>query len=152
MDTGPAMEVYVKGHDRGVTLWEVHGIPAEEKRVPRQERRTSPRVRVQLPFWYQVLTNDVVSQVRARGTILDIGYRGVLVELERELGLFEELKFDLELPLIGYRATDLYGRIVNVKQKDGRQQFGVEFTSLGAETSRNIHRLVQLVIQGMGTG
>jgi adenylate cyclase len=151
VETGDAMEVYVKGREQGITLREVHGIPSEGKTLPRQERRRSPRVQVRFPFSYQVLANDVVSQVRGRGTVLDIGYRGVGVELERELGLFEEFKLDLELPLIGYRAADVYGRIVNVKQKDGRYQFGVEFTSLSAEASRNIHRLVQLLIQGTGS-
>lgn len=150
-ETGEPMEVYVKGREESLVLREVYGIPSSEKKVPRRERRRSPRVPVRLPFSYQVLANDVVSQLRARGTILDIGYRGVRVELEQELGLFEEFKIDLELPLIGYRTTDLYGRIVNAKPAGVRQQFGVEFTSISAETSRNIRRLVHLLIQGAGT-
>jgi adenylate cyclase len=151
VEAGDAMEVYVKGRERGLPLREVHGMPAEGKKVPRQERRRSPRVQVRFPFFYQVLANDLVSQVRARGTVLDIGYRGVLVELEREVGLFEEFKLDMELPLIGYRATDLYGRVVNAKRVDGRHQFGVEFTSVGPETGVNIRKFVQLLIQGTGS-
>ena len=147
-DTGNALEVFVKGHDGAITLREVHGIPSLGKRVPRQQRRRSPRVRVHIPFSYQVLANDVISQVRARGTILDVGYGGVQIELERELGLFEELKLDVQLPFSGYRATDLYGRIVNAT---GRYRFGVEFTALGEETSRNLRQLVQLLIQGTGS-
>ena len=151
VQAGKPMEVYVKGRSRGVTLREARGIPSEGKEVPRQERRRSPRVQVRLPFSYQVLARALVSQARAQGTILDIGYHGVLVELEGEIGLFEEIKFDLELPIIGYRADDLYGRIVSAKQIEGRGRFGVEFTSLGAESSRNIHRLVHMLIQGMGS-
>jgi adenylate cyclase len=151
VQTGDPIEVYVKGRERGVSLREVHGIASAEKTVPRQERRRSPRVQVRFPFSYQILANDVVSQVRARGTILDIGYGGVLVEVERELGLFEEFKLDLQLPLIGYRATDIYGRVVNADQPEGRHRFGIEFTSLGAETSRMIHTLVHLLIQGTGS-
>jgi adenylate cyclase len=148
--TGEPMEVYVKGRERSVTLREVQGIPSAAKTPPRQERRRSPRVQVRFPFSYQILANDVVSQVRARGTVLDIGYHGVLVEVEREHGLFEEFKLDLQLPLIGYRATDVYGRVVNIEQKS-RHRFGIEFTSLGAETSRMIHTLVHLLIQGTGS-
>ena len=151
VEAGQPMEVYVKGREGGLVLREIHGIPSADKKVPRQERRRSPRVPVRFPFGYQVLANDVVSQVRSRGTIIDIGYRGVQVELERELGLFEELKIDLELPLIGYRTTDLYGRIVNVKRVEGATRFGVEFTSISADTSRNIRRLVHLLIQGTGS-
>ena len=150
VETGEPMEVYVKGREGGLVLREIHGIPTADKKVPRQERRRSPRVPVRFPFDYQVLANDVVSQLRSRGTIIDIGYRGVLVELERELGLFEELKIDLELPLIGYRTTDLYGRIVNVKRAEGAARFGIEFTSISADASRNIRRLVHLLIQGTG--
>jgi adenylate cyclase len=150
VESGEPMEVYVKGRERGLVLREVYGIPSADKKVPRRERRRSPRVPVRFPFSYQVLANDVVSQMHARGTILDIGYRGLLVELERELGLFEELKLDLDLPLIGYRTSDVYGRIVNTKRIDGRNRFGVEFTSISAETSNNIRRLVHLLIQGSG--
>ena len=148
VETGEPMEVYVKGREQSLVLREVYGIPSSDKQVPRRERRRSPRVPVRLPFSYQVLASDVVSQVRLRGTILDIGYRGVRVELEQELGLFEEFKIDLELPLIGYRTADLYGRIVNAKAAGARREFGVEFTSISAETSRNIRHLVQLLIQG----
>ena len=148
VDAGEPMEVYVKGREESLVLREIHGIPGADKRVPRQERRRSPRVPVQLPFSYQVLANDVVSPVRQRGTILDIGYRGVRVEPEQALGLFEELKIDLELPLIGYRTSDLYGRVVNAKPSQARAHFGVEFTSISPETSRNIRRLVHLLLQG----
>jgi adenylate cyclase len=150
-ETGEPMEVHVKGRDQSVMLREVHGIPSAGKRVPRQEGRRSPRVQVRIPFSYQLLANDLVSQVRAQGSILYLGARGVLIELDRKLGLFEELKLDVELPLTGYRATDLYGRIVNAKPHEGRYRFGVEFTSLGTETSRNIRALVQLLVQAIGS-
>lgn len=151
-EAGEPMEVYVKGRSRSVALREVHGIPSSGRRVPRQEHRRSPRVEVHIPFSYQLVANDLVSQLRAHGTILGIGYRGVLVELERELGLFEELKLEMELPFTGYRTSDLYGRIVNVQQQGARHRFGVEFTSIGPETSRHIQSLVHLLIQGAGSG
>jgi adenylate cyclase len=148
-ETGAPMEVHVKGRRASVTLREVHGIPSSGKRVPRQERRRSPRVQVRIPFTYQLLANDMVSQVRAAGTILDIDYRGMLVELGRELGLLEELKIEAELPLTGYRADDIYGRIVNAQPQPGR--YGIEFSSLGEEAARNIRRLVHLLVQGAGS-
>jgi adenylate cyclase len=146
--TGEPMEVYIKGRASGVILREVHAIPSVDKRVPRRGRRRSARVPVRIPFSYQLLANDLVSQVRSTGMILDIGYGGMLVELERELGLLEELKLEVQLPFTGYLATDLYGRVVNAKPHGGRYRFGVEFTSLGTDTSRNIQLLVQLLIQG----
>jgi adenylate cyclase len=147
-ETGEPMEVYIKGRKGGVVLREVHALPSLGKRVPRRGRRRSPRVPVRIPFSYQLLANDLVSQVRSPGTIRDLGYGGVLVELERELGLLEELKLEVQLPFTGYLAGDLYGRVVNAQPYDGRYRFGIEFTSLGTETSRNIQMLVQLLIQG----
>ena len=148
IDAGEPIEVSVKGHERGVSVREVHAIPSEGKRVPRQERRGSPRAPVRFAFTYQVLANDVVSKAQARGTVIDIGYRGINVELDRELDLFEEFKLELELPLTGYRAADLYGRVVSRHRADGAHRFGVEFTSMSRETGRNIRRLVHLLIQG----
>lgn len=142
------MEVYIKGRRQGVALREVYAVPSLGKRVPRQERRRSPRVPVRIPFVYQLLANDLVSQVRSHGMVVDLGYGGVLVELERELGLFEELRLEVQLPFTGYLAGDLYGRVVNAKRYGGKFRFGIEFTSLGPETSRNIQMLVQLLIQG----
>jgi adenylate cyclase len=147
-ETGEAVEIYIKGRRGGVALREVHAIPSTGKRVPRRGRRRSPRVLVRIPFVYQLLANDVVSQVRANGMILDLGYGGVLIELERELGVFDELKLEVQLPFTGYLASDLYGRVVNAERDDRRYRYGIEFTSLGPETGRNIRMLVQLLIQG----
>ena len=148
VEAGEPMEIGVKGHERGVKLRELHAIPSEAKRVPRQERRASPRAQVRFAFTYQVVANDIVSTARSQGTVLDIGYRGVNVELDRDLGLLEEFKLDFELPLTGYRACDLYGRVVSSHRADGAHRFGVEFTSMSPETGANIRRLVHLLIQG----
>jgi adenylate cyclase len=150
VETGQRMDVHIKGRSSSVVLHEVHGIPSAEKRVPRLERRRSPRVPVRIPFSYQLLGNDMVSPVRAPGTILDIGYRSMLVELERELGLFHELKLEVDLPFSGHRTDDLYGRIVNAQP--GGRRYGIEFTALGTETGRQIQALVQFLIQGAGAG
>lgn len=149
IETGAPLEVSIKGRSSSVTLREVHGLAAPGKRVPRQEGRRSPRVQVRIPFSYRQLANDMVSQVSASGTILDLGYGGALVELERELGLLEELRLEVELPVVGYRASDLYGRIVNAPQ---RGRYGIEFSSLGEPTRRAIRTLVQLLIQGVSPG
>jgi hypothetical protein len=40
---------------------------------------------------------------------------------------------------------------VNVKRAEGAARFGVEFTSISSDASRNIRRLVHLLIQGTGS-
>jgi adenylate cyclase len=150
-ETGEPMEVYVKGRRNRVTVRALHSIPSAGKTVPRQERRSSPRVAVRVPFSYQIVANDMVSQLRANGTIVDIGYGGLRIEADHKLALFEEIKLEFELPLIGERAEEIYGRIVNVTPDKRRRQFGVEFTSLSDATSRSIRSFVHLLIQGTGS-
>lgn len=149
-ETSKPIEVFVKGREQAIFLREIYGLPAEGKVVPRLERRRSPRVPVRIPFAYQLLGNDVVSQVRGDGTILDLGQGGMLVQVERNIGLFEEIKIDVEFPLVGYRARDIYARVVNVKRHFAHRRCGVEFTSLGEESGRSIRKLLHLLIQGAG--
>jgi adenylate cyclase len=144
LSTGKPVELFVKGSESGVTVHEVLGTPG--KTVPRQERRRSPRVDVRLPFFYQHLASGVVSPQRAKGTILDIGYYGVRAVVEREIGLYSELKLELDLPLVDYKASDTYGRIVNSKPDAGRHCVGIEFTTLSPEASRRIQHLVQMLM------
>ena len=148
--TGEPMDVYVKGKKDRVRLREVLGIPSLRKTVPRQEIRRSPRVGVQLPFSYQLLQKKIVLPETLAGTILDVGYHGVLARLARELPLYTELKLDLELPLVAHRATDLYARIVKVGARDGACRAGLEFTALSPETNAKLQLCVQMLIQGEG--
>jgi adenylate cyclase len=146
---GEEVEVYVKGRAERVRVRELLGIPSLGKEVPRQEVRRSPRADVRLPFTYQLLNGKIVLPERHEGVILDIGYHGVLVEAASEaLELHAEVKLELFLPLVGYRAGDLYARVVKAIQRRERTQFGLEFTSVTAEANRQIQLFVQMLIQG----
>jgi adenylate cyclase len=151
--TSEPMEVYVKGQSERVRLREVLGIPSLGKEVPRQEVRRSPRVEVRLPFSYQLLEGKIVGPGRFPGVIRDIGYHGVLAEaFDRGLAMYTEIKLDLDLPLLAYRASDMYARIVKVLDKGDRYLLGLEFTSLTAETNSKIQLFVQMLIQGNESG
>lgn len=125
--TGNPMEVYVKGRTERVRVREVLGIPSENLEVPRRELRRSPRLEVRLPFSWQRVERKIVLPERRRGTILDIGYHGVLIEAEREMALFSELKLEIDIPLVGHVATDLYARVVNKAERRGQSAAGLEF-------------------------
>jgi adenylate cyclase len=147
------MEVYVKGQPERVRLRELLGIPALGKEVPRQEVRRSPRVEVRLPFSYQLLEGKIVGPGRFPGVIRDIGYHGVLAEVfDRALAMYTEIKIDLDLPLLAYRAADMYARIVKVVDKGDRYLLGLEFTSMSAEANSKIQLFVQMLIQGNESG
>ena len=146
--TGDPMEVVVKGKSKVVVMREVLAIPSLAKVVPRQEVRRSPRVEVMLPIYYRMVVNQVVVPETHEGRVLDIGYHGVLAEIDRPISQFTEMNLAFDLPLVGKRVTDLYGTAVKVIPKDNKTRVGIEFSSMTAENKANIQLFVQLLIQG----
>lgn len=146
VEAGDPMDIHVKGKPQPVSLREVLAIPALGLKVPRQEIRRSHRVEVKLPFNYQLIDQGIVLPESFTGVIRDIGYQGVLVEVDRELPLHGELKLDFDLPLVGYPLKDLYAKVVSCKSQDGHNRFGVEFTSVGMDANTKIQLFVQLLI------
>jgi adenylate cyclase len=146
-ETGKAIDLDLKGSNGSVLVHEVLGLPGAGRVVPRQERRRSARVSVRLACTYQVLTSGIVSPHRGEGTVLDLGFHGLRAQLDAEVGLHAEVKLEVDLlPLLDYRARDIYGRIVNAAVEDGQYRVGIEFTSIGSEASRRIQHLVQTLM------
>jgi adenylate cyclase len=145
---GEPMEVHVKGKAERMRIREALGIPGLGKVVPRQEVRRSPRVEVRLDLDYWPVEDKVVRAEVARGVVRDLGYRGLAAELERPLGLYSELKLAFDLSFLGFRASDVYGRVVSLRQDGQRYLAGIEFTSLDAETQGRIELFVQMLLQG----
>jgi adenylate cyclase len=145
---GEPMPVQVKGRNDIVTLREVLEIPSLEKSVPRREVRRSPRVKVRTPFSYQVIDVDVTVAGVRRGMIVDIGYHGILAEIDWPCAPMTEMKLEMDLPLVGHKATEVYARTLKIMKEGNSYLCGIEFTSVPAETSRQISALVQLLLQG----
>ena len=146
--TDDPMDVYVKGKNHPVSLREVLAIPSLKKEVPRQEIRKSPRVKVKIPFVYQVVENKIVMPQAHQGTILDISYHGVLAEVDQELVSHSDIKLALDLSLVGYKAADVYAKILKTRPREGRYVTAIEFTSVSVQSTMNIKHFVQLLIQG----
>ena len=145
---GPPLEVYVKGKADRIRIREVLGIPSKGQIVPRREMRRSPRVQAELPCVYQLLRGKVVMPEQRNGLIQDIGYYGVRVAVEQPIALHSELKLAFDLPLLGYKAAEIYAKVVKLSEKDGRSLAGIEFTSVSPETESKIRLFVQMLIQG----
>jgi len=145
---GDPMDVFVKGKSATIVLREVMGIPSLGREVPRQEARRSPRVPVMLPLRYHEVAKDVVLPEVLHGRLLDIGYHGVLAELQRPLPQFEELSMAFDLPLVGKRVSDLYGKVVKLVPHAAAPRVGIEFSSMSTENKAAIQMFVQLLIQG----
>lgn len=146
--TDEPMEVYVKGKTQPVSLREVLAIPSLGKEVPRQEIRKSPRVEVKIPFAYQVVDNKIVMPQVHQGVIQDISYHGVLAELDQDLAVHSDVKLALDLSLVGYRAGDIYAKILKTRRSEDKYLSSIEFTSVSVQSTINIKHFVQLLIQG----
>jgi adenylate cyclase len=148
VQTGEPMDVFVKGRSKLVVLREVLAIPSLARTVPRQEIRRSPRVQVKLPFTYRNVASKVVVPEACPGRILDIGYHGVLIEIAAPLAQFSEIVLAFDLPLVGQRVEELYGKVVKVMERDGAVRAGIEFSSMSPEQRAAVQLFVQLLIQG----
>jgi len=100
-----------------------------------------------------MVVNQVVIPEARRGRILDIGYYGVLAEVPLAHSPFSEMVLEFDLPLVGERMTELYGRVVKTVPTPGKAaHVGVEFTSMRPEQKAAIQLFVQLLIQGAEAG
>jgi adenylate cyclase len=140
------MEVHVKGRKDPVRLRELIGIPGENLSVPRQEVRRSHRVEVRLPCTLQRIENKIVMAHATSAVIRDIGYHGMLLELDEKLDERGEVKLAFDLPLVDFRADEIYARTVNLKSAGRRCLAGVEFTALDPLANEKIQVFVQFLV------
>jgi adenylate cyclase len=78
--------------------------------------------------------------------IRDVGYHGLLLELEQPLPHQVDLALDFDLTLVGYHAGDIRARVTKVKREGDALLAGLEFISISAETNAKIQMFVQLLV------
>ena len=140
---GEPVDACVRTKHMLVTMREALGMPPPEKAAFGREIRKSPRVTVQMPFSYRAIKNDLVMPETFRGTILDIGYRGMMAELNQPLPVRSEIKLTLDTLLshakamdIDASAADIYARIVDTRPFNGRNVSGIEFTCVSEQNEK----------------
>lgn len=139
---GEPVDVRVKTRHMLATMRKVLGMPSPEKSAPDQIRK-SPRVAVQMPFSYRAIKNDIVMPDTFRGTILNIGYHGMMAELNQPLPAHSKIKLSLDTLLsyaraadIDARAAEIYARIIDTRPINGRNISGIEFTRVSAQSEK----------------
>lgn len=145
---GEPMEVHVKGRSGLMQVREALGIPALGKVMPRQDLRKSPRVAVRGDVDYWLLEGKRVRPEPGRAVMRDLSYQGMLAELGDSVPLYGELKLAFDLPPLGFRASDVYARVVSLREEQGKLLAGMEFTSLHDDASANVRLFVQMLLQG----
>ena len=148
VETEEPVNVFVKGKAQPVQVYEVVSIPSLGKSPPRKEIRRSHRVEVTIPFNFYLVEDKIVTPELRKGMIMDISYHGILAELDCELPVFSDIKLEIDLSLIGYKAVDIYAKILNCKRQDNRCISAIEFTSVSVQSNIHIQQFVQLLVQG----
>lgn len=146
--TGEPFSLHVKGKSDPITVRELLEIPSLGKAVQRRDVRKSPRVKVGIPFSYQVIQADVTMPQVHKGVVLVLGYHGLLADTKEPLTPGVEVKIRIDLPLVNHRASDVYGRVKKCNPDHGRYLCGIEFTAITSKTRSSIELLVQLLMQG----
>lgn len=141
-----AMEVFVKGKTQPVKLRELYAIPSLNLEVPRKEVRRSHRMEVKLPCSFNLVQNKIVMPRAISANIRDIGYHGLLLETDHPLKALDDVKLEFDLPLVDFRATDIYAKVVKIKDDGSRHLAGLEFTSASPDTNMKIQLFVQLLV------
>ena len=140
------VEVFVAGKLVPVQLRELIAIPSMQLRVPRQEFRRSHRAEVRIPCSLQILEGTTVLPPAIQAHILDIGYHGVLVEVDVPLEVGFDVQLNFDMTLVEYPVTDIYARVMQVKHENGHWLAGLEFTALGTETNTKLQMFVQMLV------
>jgi len=147
--TNDPVEVFVKGKKEPVTLYELLEVNEPELRsVPRREVRNSPRVEVNMPFTYQCISCKTVVPEKLSGTIIDISYNGIFAALDKEIAAFSDIKFTLNISMLGEHSSDIYAKVLKVFEKDGKYNASIEFTSIQPEAKAAVKSFMERIIQG----
>lgn len=144
--TSAPMQVYIKGRPRPEVLRELVAVPSRRLKVPRQEFRRSHRVDARVPCECRRVQDGIVMPNPLPGTVYDIGYHGLLVTTAEPLPLHAEVRLEFDLALIDYRASDVYARVITLKQEGSEWMAGLEFTSISPECSAKVQMFVQVLV------
>ncbi len=140
------VEVFVAGKLLPVKVRELVAIPALHLKVPRQEFRRSHRAEVRIPCNLQIMEGTTVLPQGVKAHILDIGYHGVLLELELPIEVGFDVKLNFDMTLVEYPVTDIFARVAKIKHENGQVLAGLEFTALGTETNTKLQMFVQMLV------
>ncbi|MEN8200610.1 MAG: adenylate/guanylate cyclase domain-containing protein [Thermodesulfobacteriota bacterium] len=149
VSVGPGVEVYVKGKRQPLTLYELKAINHPSPlRVPCRETRKHSRVEISIDFSFQLVEKERINPEILQGTVLDISYNGIRALVPFALAPFTEIKFSLNLSLLGRKQTDIYAKILRSSEDNGRFITNMEFTSLSPQAKSDIKDLIDRLIQG----
>jgi adenylate cyclase len=129
--TATPSKLQVRGRPAPVTLYELLGtMRPHAMTVPRREVRKSPRVRVQIPCYFQQVEGRAVLNTLHCGQVVDLGYHGLRMISPVPLNVCGEIKITLSLFLLGQRTSEVYARILTAEPDTSGCRCSLEFIDI----------------------
>jgi adenylate cyclase len=147
IEVGEMKEVLVKGRREPVKLYELHATRFPRyMQVPAREERKSPRVPADMPFLFQIVDGKRVLPEWHHGKIADISYSGMLTRLPAAVAADTEIKFSIALSLLGPETTDIYARVLRVREASQEYECSIEFTSIDSAGQQAVRHFVDRAV------
>lgn len=129
--TGEPSKFRARGRAAPVALYELLGTTRPRAMsVPRREVRKSPRVRVQVPCYFQCVEGPEVLDQLHCGQVVDLGYHGLRMISPVRLDACGEIRITLSLQLLGRRTSDAYARILQAEEDVSGYRCSMEFIDI----------------------
>lgn len=142
-------ELRVRGQQDPITVHKLRAVSQPEHIVvPEVEMRSSPRVSVDLPLLYHSVENQRVLPQEYEGSIINLGYGGMLAKLSTPLPDQSEIMFGITAAPTAVRQEDVYARVLHHQETEDGYQTAFAFTSVGERGREAVHRCVDLALIG----
>jgi len=147
IEIGEVNEVNAKGMRAPLKLYELKAVTHPERlELPKREKRKAPRIKINVPFSFQVLDCKNVLPDVHKGEVVDVSYGGVLIIVDKELEAFADLKMTLTLTPFSDEPLEIYAKTLYAVESEGRLKAGLEFTIIDDNASEAVKNFVDSLI------
>jgi adenylate cyclase len=149
VDIGAIRSLRIKGRRGPINLYELSAVRTPQRiRVPQIEMRHSPRVPVQLPLHFYRVQDKRVTEDIQQGSILNLGYDGMLAQVGLDLPSLSEISFSVSDGLTATAPSELYARALHSRARGDGWQTAFAFTSTGTPGHEAVRAYVDRLLWG----
>jgi adenylate cyclase len=132
---GQRIEVEAKGIGQALSLYDVRGIGGQYQLVLPGKKEKLFLLSQEIPLRYTVVEGKYLGRTVFEGSFVRLSTQGGEIRSDHALPLLSNIKIRL-VDLNGEEFPgDLYGKVVDLRQQNGRTGFFVRFTSLPSDQS-----------------
>ena len=148
IEVGAINEVLVKGKREAVKMYELRASDRPRRlEVPVREARKSPRVRVEMPLQYRRVSGKSVAGDLCEGVVVDLSYGGLLMTTPVPLEPMEEIRIGLALSIMSSATSELYARVLRVRELGEQFECQMEFTFIEESARRELKSYIDQIVE-----